>query len=350
MIAHFVPFWGVNPYQRLLIHRLEEVGVEVRKWADMKEFSSLSGKLNPGSEVVHLHWIPYFGWTRLPQLLAYRRRLRGVRTSGAPVVWTAHNLVPHQSRCLAFDLLLTKQVVKAAEVVVCHSEAARLELKRYLGECVLHKSRVIPHGNFSDCYPNLVSRREAKAKFRVNEDNVVFLFIGQIRPYKGVFDLIAAFRKLNAEYARLLIAGRPYDQRTAESVRAAAAADPRIIAELRFIEDDELQLFLNASDVAVFPYASGLTSGALILAMSFGRACIASDATGTSECLGEHGGIVYDSSCPRALVSALNWAAANRADLARIGRNNYERSQRWDWRTIAESTRVAYVDAINMRS
>ena len=38
----------------------------------------------------------------------------------------------------------------------------------------------------------------------------------------------------------------------------------------RFVSNSELQLFMRASDMAVFPYTSILTSGSLMLALSFG--------------------------------------------------------------------------------
>ncbi len=33
---------------------------------------------------------------------------------------------------------------------------------------------------------------------------------------------------------------------------------------------------MNASDIVAFPYLEGMTSGALIMAMGFGKPCIAS--------------------------------------------------------------------------
>ncbi|WP_242482112.1 glycosyltransferase, partial [Trichormus variabilis] len=42
-----------------------------------------------------------------------------------------------------------------------------------------------------------------------------------------------------------------------------------------FVPSEKLQIYLNACDVVVFPYRDILTSGAVMLAMSFGRACIA---------------------------------------------------------------------------
>ncbi len=44
-----------------------------------------------------------------------------------------------------------------------------------------------------------------------------------------------------------------------------------------YVPDDRLDLFLNAADRVVLPYTEILTSGAAILAMSFGRPIIAPD-------------------------------------------------------------------------
>ncbi len=54
----------------------------------------------------------------------------------------------------------------------------------------------------------------------------VFLFIGQVRRYKGVEGLLEAFRSLDEPDARLIVAGKPRSKRARAAIEQPAAADP----------------------------------------------------------------------------------------------------------------------------
>jgi len=53
---------------------------------------------------------------------------------------------------------------------------------------------------------------------------------------------------------------------------------------------------MNACDVVVFPYQEILTSGAVILAMSFGRACVAPRLGCIQDVLDDKGAFIYEPS------------------------------------------------------
>ena len=66
---------------------------------------------------------------------------------------------------------------------------------------------VVPHGNYIERYPNHISRQEALQQLDLPGGEFVYLFLGLLRPYKGVEDLIDAFNKLAPPTGRLLIVG-----------------------------------------------------------------------------------------------------------------------------------------------
>ena len=103
----------------------------------------------------------------------------------------------------------------------------------------------------------------------------VFVCLGLLRPYKGLEELIPAFRGCRPRL-RLLVAGRPpTTQPTSTGSAYLAGGDPRIILEPRFIPAEEVQVYLNAADAAVLPYRQITTSGAALLAFSFGLPVVA---------------------------------------------------------------------------
>lgn len=105
-------------------------------------------------------------------------------------------------------------------------------------------------------------------------DTLVFLFFGEVRRYKGVLDLVRSSPISRPADVVLLIAGRPGDGSIRKGLEWESGKNPGVMLELGFVSDDKFQTYMNACDVVVLPYQDILTSGAVILAMSFGRARI----------------------------------------------------------------------------
>jgi glycosyltransferase involved in cell wall biosynthesis len=122
--------------------------------------------------------------------------------------------------------------------------------------------------------------------------------------------------------------------------------DTRVLYVPGYVPDDQVQLYMNASDVAVFPYRRSLTSGALILAMSFGRACIAPRLPATTDVIDDGGGLSFDVTSPGGLAGVLRAAIGRRSELLAMGRLNRARAECWDWNTIARATAVRYEEAM----
>ena len=103
---------------------------------------------------------------------------------------------------------------------------------------------VVSHGHYRGVYPNTVSREKARAELNLSLEIPVLAFVGQVRAYKGVPELLEVFAKLEGD-ARLLIAGKPVPSEDALHLETLAARDPRVHLELGFVIDGRLQLFLN---------------------------------------------------------------------------------------------------------
>ncbi|MBE9513439.1 MAG: glycosyltransferase [Chloroflexi bacterium] len=142
----------------------------------------------------------------------------------------------------------------------------------------------------------------------MSDEAFVYLFLGLIRPYKGVEELIDAFEKLELPNSRLLIVGRALNASYGEKISSLSRNDPAIELIPEFVPDEGIQLYMNACDVCVLPYRNITTSSAAVLALSFGRPVIAPAITSFPELITPETGILYDPSEPDALVSALQQA------------------------------------------
>ena len=99
---------------------------------------------------------------------------------------------------------------------------------------------------------------------------------------------------------------------------------------------------MNACDVVVFPYQEILTSGAVFLAMSFKKACIAPRQGCLGEVLNENGAFLYDSDCENGLFQSLESAIKNNHQLMNMGEYNFELAEKFDWSNIAGMTLQVY--------
>jgi glycosyltransferase involved in cell wall biosynthesis len=150
------------------------------------------------------------------------------------------------------------------------SDAGREELFRRQPRTRSIPIFTIPHGHYRGAYPDTIGKDEARAALDIPPGRFVALFIGQIRAYKGVPDLIRCFAAARLDNAGLLVVGKP-DAQSARDIRNAAARASGVRLALGFVEREEMQKYLRAADLVILPYTEILNSGSAILALSFDR-------------------------------------------------------------------------------
>lgn len=338
-----------NPYQRLLAAGLAGEGVRSvgGRPGRRQPFPILVAWVRAGRpRVLHLHWTHEYlkgsaGPSRINQL-RFLGQLRALRRLGVRIVWTMHNLGGHDGLRHASEMAVHRDLVGLADAVLCHCTAAReAAIATYgLGATDAAKLHVVPHGSYVGAYPDAVSRAEARTRLGLPESGPVLLFLGAVRGYKGTDELVAAFGALDDPAARLLIAGKPRGEGIAARLAGAAAADRRIVLALRYVPDDELQVWLSAADVVVLPFRDILTSGSAILALSFGRPVVAPALGCLPETVPADAGVLYDADAPGGLEAAMR-AALDR-DLAAMGAAARARAEELAWGPIAAATAALY--------
>jgi glycosyltransferase involved in cell wall biosynthesis len=342
-----------NPYQQELADALADQGVAVRK-GDHTEYLPILGRLRNGRpDVVHLHWLDNLLVSHNPVLsvlLGLRLLVELVvcRLLGIGVVWTVHNVLDHERSQPRLELRFRKLAARVCDTLVVHSDCARGRVVDAYdlptggrGPAVV----VVPHGHFLDSYPDEVSRETAREWLGVG-DETVYLFFGNIRPYKGVEGLVRAFKRLDGD-VRLFVVGRPLAESNADDrLRTACAEDDRIETVFEFVPEEDIQRYMNAADALVLPFEEVLTSGSAILGMSFGRAVVAPRLGCLPDVLSETPELLYDPDDPDGLHDALR--RAREADLEAAGRRNFEKIREYDWNGIAARTRAVYEDATGL--
>jgi glycosyltransferase involved in cell wall biosynthesis len=311
---------------------LRQIGVEVETatWAGRWLFAHIQ----PG-DVVQIHWpssLYYYPQSRLKtwrELARFTLFLLLLRARGAQIVWTAHNLYPHEGgRASVVHRLARRIVVAFASRVCVHGRSAA---KRVVREFGVDESRLVflEHGNWVGFYPSVISREAARERLGIPRDAYVFLFFGACRPYKNLEHLVLSHQALEDD-SRLWIVGRFQSSVYREAVQQAVsgAASERIKLHDGFVPAADVQLYMNACDAVVLPYKEILTSGAVMLATSFGRPVVAPRMGTLEEVVTSDCGVLYDPESPSGLTQAMRDARRRTFDRARIIRRAEEFS--WD--------------------
>ena len=335
-----LPCYDVNPYQRLLMEQLEAKGFSVLDGGGGGNFLR-SALFRWKGKNIHLHWLhPYiirstwFGSAFRGSRLVVELLL--LRLAGKRLVWTVHNLHNHQGTYRSVERSVYRWVSRIVHSVICHSNfAAQQAIRSYkINE---GKVSVSPHPRWQ-LYSSTITAAQAREELGLNDAERVFLFLGRVAEYKGVEDLIIAFRHLPARGSRLIIAGGPGSEAYRAKIIELSQSDDRIQLHLRFIHDDEMQVFLNAASVVVFPFKEILTSGSILLAMEFGKPCIAPAIGAIPETLPTQQDVLtYNPSEKDALLATLTRAVAIDGEtLDEIGAANRRQVEDSTWEQLAD--------------
>ncbi len=234
---------------------------------------------------VHLHWLHRLveatteaGADRAADRVA--ADLTALRAAGVGLLWTVHNVFPHDAPHPAVQLRLRRLVAAAVDLVhVLDPATTRLteELFTIRPGTVRH----VAHPGWQGVYPDTVSTARARARLGLPADALVLLLFGRLSADKGVAEVVEAFTAPGPPPlppgSRLLLAGRPArdpDTRTAAALELAARHS-RIDLWPARVPDAEVQLFLRAADIAVTAHRRPLNSGVRTLALTFGLPLVA---------------------------------------------------------------------------
>jgi glycosyltransferase involved in cell wall biosynthesis len=180
----------------------------------------------------------------------------------------------------------------------------------------------IPNGVLVPARPAREDRSAARAALDLAEDEFVALYAGRMERYKGIGDLLAAWKALTEPRARLLLVGRAgvKDPVNLEALPSGVEHRPWT---------DRIDQYLAATDAFVLPsYTEGM-SNALLEAMAAGVACISSRVGAAQEMIRDgESGLLFEPGDRASLASALQKLArgsdlrrtlgdAARADIAR---------------------------------
>jgi beta-1,4-mannosyltransferase len=326
-VVAYLPCYFGNPYQGLLYSDLPSHGLQAVPIHTAKLAAEFTGQVASGGVevIVHVHWLNAVtkGLQNEAEAReaakAYVEQLQRAKDLGARVLWTVHNILPHDSRFEDVDIELRRAMTGLADRVHLMSPGTR-ELVAPWFEIPEEKTFVVAHPGYQGAYPSWMSRDEARLKLGIGRDATVFLMIGAIKAYKGLTELITAFDELSRrEPGRyiLLVAGQPDEDQETQRFVERAMIHPAILGWFRRVREEQMQLFLRAADIGVYPYRRSLNSGALALGLTFGVPAVVPAQSGEARAGRSSYLQVYDAANPDGLLRGLSDARRLRSVEAR---------------------------------
>ena len=338
-----------NPYQDLLARAMEEQGARVefargyRRGLPLFRASALGA---PGYDVLHLHWVsPYLKGRNMPVKLLYAVKflldVLLVRAAGVRVVWTIHNRLAHNTEFPRVELWTRRALARLAHALIVHSRAFLDQLGADL-RFDPHKVAVVPHGHYRDVYAAPVPTREARRALGLPSGGMLYLNLGMLRPYKGVERLLEVWRARGARFHAdtLLIAGKALNPDYEGQLRTLAGNEGGVLLRPEFVAPERVHLYFSAADAVVLPFEQILTSGSLLLAMSYGKPIIAPRTPGIAETLSGCGDLLYAPEAADGLRSALE--KSKLIDLSELSGRVARQCDLLEWGAIGKTTLATY--------
>ncbi len=293
-----------------------------------------------GCDVVHVQgeeWPPLGAIQAL--LLAGMRR---------PVIYTPHNTFDRGARSYP---RANRLIRRCAASIVIHSEYDR----HALSPAEARKAVVIPHGEYGGLARRggLEEDPEAlRTALGVGGAEPVVLLFGQLRPDKGVRDLLQA--AATVDRVRVILAG---DDRGALREAAPELADPRlrgrVLIQRGFAPPAQVSRLFAAADVVALPYPKASASGVLLLAYGYGRPVLAYPVGGLPEyVIDGHTGWLCERADVPALADGLRAvrAAGREGCRARGAQARSFSRERLGWDPIAQRTLALYHEALGLEA
>jgi glycosyltransferase involved in cell wall biosynthesis len=201
--------------------------------------------------------------------------------------------------------LVAPILVRMAHGFVVHSEYDRKLLHNHY-KLEGRPVGLIAHGP----YNQYLLKESKQAEKTTSREWCNLLFLGLIRPYKGLDDLIRAFDSLPESAItryHLTVVGETWEGCTepASLIEHSKYRD-RITFVNRYVSDEEVATFFAQADAVVFPYHRASTSGTLHIAMSQGLPVVVTQVGGLIEAVAHYeGAILTPPGDPVALRDAL---------------------------------------------
>lgn len=262
-----------NAFLRILAAAFDQLGA---RFVPVKRPSQ---GVIPDIDALLIQWPDVIFWKArsgsAPYLAAFSelRALRKWRRAGKKLIWIVHNAVPHDLNAKQLRLwsYYSRQVSAVSHGYMTLSPSTRSTVLHDHPELSMKPASSFRHPFYTSASRTPQESLARRLQLGIPSDARVIGAVGRIGHYKGLPELIEAFRAIEDDRLRLLICGKPKNGSAGAEVEAATANEPRIRLCFDLLTDEDFALTTAACDAIVAPYHQYLHSGSLVYSVSAER-------------------------------------------------------------------------------
>jgi len=231
-----------------------------------------------GFDVVH------FNWTAITAVDV--RSMRKLQRMGKRVLYTAHNPFPHDRP--EKSILKMAAIYTEADAIITLTQYVKDNILRWFPSLASDRIHIVPHFSGERFYANLSPNESLRSDLsRRFAGKRVFAALGNVRPYKGLPDLLRAYARVKRQRqnAALLVVGKVWPDAADEvlqTLEEIGPCDDLVLVEQTVSHSDYLT-YIDCADVLVQPYRSASQSGNTAFCYSKGKPLLSSRTGGLAE-------------------------------------------------------------------
>ena len=221
-------------------------------------------------------WHPFFGLCHGVITLLIKKNYKN------KILFITENVISHEANFI--DKLLTKIGLSNASKFLTLSTVVENDVKQYSKSKKTYRSELPVY----DCYQKAKPEdlKKLKDEFNIQNDDLVLLFFGYVRKYKGLDILINAMNNILKikPNTKLFIVGEFYDSESNYTSQIKNLnLQENVFVINQFVPNEEVAKYYEVSDVVILPYRSATQSGILNVAYGYKKPVIVTRVGGLAD-------------------------------------------------------------------
>jgi N-acetyl-alpha-D-glucosaminyl L-malate synthase BshA len=241
-----------------------------------------------------------------------------------------------------FKNSISKPILKNADAVIALTEDMKKEIQKICNRNVF----VIPNGIDLKRFENL-SKEDLRSKLEIKEEKII-MFVGTLRPVKGVRYLIEAMKIITdkSKNSRLFIVGDGEERGYLENLVRNLNLE-KYVKFVGKVPNEEVPEYMAASDVFVLPSLSEGFGIVNLEAMASGLPIVATNVRGLPEIIkdGENGFLVEPKN-PEQIAGRVLLLLENDELRERISKDNKQEIRKYSWKSVVEKLEKVYLGCL----
>jgi len=233
--------------------------------------------------------------------------------------------------------------LKNADAVISLTD----DMKSKIREVCNREIFVIPNGIDLNKFEGL-SKEKLRKKFGLNKTEKTILYVGTLRPIKGLKYLIEAMKIINDKNIKLLLVGRGEERRHLEKLVKKYEIE-NIVTFVGRVPNKEVFEYMAASDVLVLPSLSEGFPNVILEAMASGLPIVATKVGGVPKIVNnEENGFLVDPKNPKQIYEALLLLFKDKKLREKISKINKLEAKKYSWKNVIDKLDELYFKIIDV--